>query len=76
MALLARYNPRLVSLAVHCDKQYRHYNPHCAKPERRPENTLVMLAGRQAQIDGNDAAFGEVQGYEVEDVGGEEGLCC
>jgi hypothetical protein len=62
MTLLARYSPRLVPLAVHCDNQHRHDNTHCAEPERRPEDALVALAGRQAQVDGDDAAFREVQG--------------
>jgi hypothetical protein len=62
MTLLARYSPRLVSLAVDRDNQHRHDNAHCAEPERRPEDALVALAGRQAQVDGDDAAFREVQG--------------
>lgn len=74
MTLLARYSPRFVSLAIHCDSKHRRDNTHCAESEDRPEDTLMALSGCQAQINGDNAAFREVESYEVEDVGGEDGL--
>lgn len=69
-AVLCRRHPWLVHRAIDRDNKDRNDDAGRANGERRPQDILMAATRRQARVDGDDAASGEKERNEIENVGG------